>query len=210
MIGYAFDTFLINPLTNLFVLLGTVTGSAGIAVILLTIIIRIVTLPLTLKQMHSTRMMSVLAPRMQELNKRFKDPRRRQEETMKLYRDAGINPLGCFSSMLLQFPILFALYRTFTIAVGEAPEALIKLSEHIYPWGYLQSGLPLQAEFFWLHLGRPDPLILPIMVAATTFVLQKMTMLPAADERQRAQNSMMNMMMPLIFGWITISLPSGL
>jgi hypothetical protein len=61
-----------------------------------------------------------------------------------------------------------------------------------------------------MHLGRPDPIILPILVAATTFILQKMTMMPAMDERQRAQNSMMNMLMPLIFGWITISLPSGL
>jgi YidC/Oxa1 family membrane protein insertase len=210
MIGYLFNTLLINPLTNLYILLSTVTGSAGMGVILLTVIIRLITLPLTLKQMHSTRMMAVLAPRMQEVQKRYKDPRRRQEETMRLYREAGVNPLGCFSSILLQFPILFALYRTFTIAVGEAPEAMIALSERIYPWGYLQSGIPLQADFLWMHLGRPDPIILPILVAATTFVLQKMTMMPAMDERQRAQNSMMNMMMPLIFGWITISLPSGL
>ncbi|MPZ47760.1 MAG: membrane protein insertase YidC [Dehalococcoidia bacterium] len=209
-IGFFFDTVLINPLTNLFVLLTAVTGSTGAAVILLTIIIRIVTLPLTLKQMHSTRMMAVLAPRMQDIQKRFKDPRRRQEETMRLYKDAGINPLGCFSSMLLQFPILFALYRTFTLTVGEAPEALIRLNERIYPWGLLQSAVPLPGEFLWLHLGRPDPIILPVLVAATTFILQKMTMMPAMDERQRAQNSMMNMLMPLIFGWITISLPSGL
>jgi YidC/Oxa1 family membrane protein insertase len=210
VINFIFDTFLINPLTNLFVLLSTVTGNAGIGVILLTIIIRVITLPLTLKQMHSTRMMGIMAPRMQELQKRYKDPRRRQQETMKLYREAGINPLGCFSSMLLQFPILFALYRTFTIAVGEAPEALISLSQHIYPWGYLQSGLPLNAEFLWLHLGRPDPLVLPILVAATTYILQKITMLPAATEQQRQQNNMMNLMMPLVFGWITINLPSGL
>jgi YidC/Oxa1 family membrane protein insertase len=210
IIGYVFDTFLINPLTNLFILLATLTGNAGLAVILLTIIIRIVTLPLTLKQMHSTRMMGVLAPRMQELQKRHKDPRRRQEEVMKLYKEAGINPLGCFSSMLLQFPILFALYRTFSLAVGEAPEALIQLSDRVYPWALLRTGLPLNAEFLMLHLGRADPIALPILVGATTFVLQKMTMLPAVDERQRAQNSMMNMMMPLLFGWITTTLPSGL
>jgi YidC/Oxa1 family membrane protein insertase len=155
-------------------------------------------------------MMGVLAPRMADIQKRYKDPRRRSEEQMKLYREGGINPLGCFSSMLLQFPILFALYQVFTKAVGEAPEAMINLSEHIYGWGYLQGGIPLPGEFLWLHLGRPDPIALPILVAATTFILQKMTMLPPVDERQKAQNSMMNLMMPLIFGWITISLPSGL
>src|SRR5262245_61196442 len=127
MISWFFDTFLINPLTNLFVLLSHVTGNAGIGVIILTIVIRLVTLPLTLRQMHSTRMMAALSPRMQEIQKRYKDPKRRSEEQMKLYREAGINPLGCFSSMLLQFPILIALYRTFSVAVGEAPEALIKV-----------------------------------------------------------------------------------
>jgi YidC/Oxa1 family membrane protein insertase len=209
-ISYVFNTFLINPLTNLFVLLGTLTGNAGIAVILLTIVIRMVTLPLYLKQMHSTRMMAALAPRMQEIQRRHKDPKRRSEEQMKLYREAGINPLGCFSSMLLQFPILIALYQTFRLAVGEAPEALIAVSDRLYPWDYIRNGMPLNASFLWLHLGRPDPIITPILVAGTTYVLQKMTMLPPADERQRQQNSMMNLMMPLIFGYITIQLPSGL
>jgi hypothetical protein len=68
----------------------------------------------------------------------------------------------------------------------------------------------LPADFLWLHLGRPDPFILPLLVAMSTFVLQKMSTLPSTDERQRAQASMMNFMMPLIFGWITLTLPSGL
>jgi YidC/Oxa1 family membrane protein insertase len=212
-VGFISDFFnlvLINPLINLFVLLSALTGNAGFGVILLTLIIRFVTWPLTLKQMHSTRAMAMIAPRQQELQRRYKDPRRRQEEMMKLYREAGINPLGCFSSMLLQFPILIALYRTFVVTVGEAPEALIKLSERLYPVDFLRSAVPLDAHFLWLHLGRPDPLFVPILVAATTFIYQKMSMLPAVDERQRAQNSMMNMLMPLIFGYITITLPSGL
>jgi len=209
-IGNLFDLFLIDPLTNLFVVLGAVTGSAGIAVILLTIIIRVITLPLTLKQMHSTRVMAMLSPRMQEIQRKYKDPRRRSEEQMRLYKELGINPLGCASSMILQFPILIALYRTFIVAVGEAPESLIQLSQRLYPIGFVQGALPLNAEFLWLHLGRPDAIILPVCVAASTYVLQKMTMMPATDERTRAQNSMMNMMMPLLFGWITISLPSGL
>jgi YidC/Oxa1 family membrane protein insertase len=205
-----FYIFLIGPLTNLFVLLTTVTGNAGIAVIILTIMIRTLTLPLTLKQMHSTRTMMAVQPRMQDLQKRYKDPKRRQQEMMKLYREAGINPLGCFSSLLLQFPILIALYRTFIITVGDSPESLIRLSERIYGWDYLRSNLPLPADFLWLHLGRPDPFILPLIVALSTFTLQKMSTMPSTDEKQRAQASMMNLMMPLIFGWITLTLPSGL
>ena len=210
VLGEFFNLVLIEPLTNLFVLLGGLTGNAGIAVILLTIIIRLVTLPLTLKQMHSTRMMSAVAPRVADLKKRYSDPRRQNQEMMRLYREAGINPLGCFSSMLLQMPILVALYQVFILAVGEAPEAMLKLSGRLYDWQYLRSALPLDADFLWLHLGRSDPFAIPLLVAATTYVLQKISMLPAMDERQRAQNSMMNMLMPLIFAWITISLPSGL
>jgi len=208
-IGDLFNIFLITPLTNLFVLLTNLTGNAGIAVILLTILIRLVTLPLTLKQMHSTRAMMALAPRQAELQKKIKDPRRRQQEMMKLYREAGVNPLGCFSSMLIQMPILISLYRVFILSLGEAPESLIRLSEHLYPWDYLRGGLPLPSDFLWLHLGRPDPII-PAFVAASTFALQKMSTLPTTDEKQRAQAQMMNFMMPLIFGWITLTLPSGL
>jgi hypothetical protein len=112
--------------------------------------------------------------------------------------------------MLVQMPILIALYRTFTFSLGESPESVIKLSGRLYPLHYLTSGLPLNAEFLWLHLGRPDPFALPIIVAMSTFVLQKISMMPATDEKQKAQNSMMNLMMPLFFGWITLSLPSGL
>jgi YidC/Oxa1 family membrane protein insertase len=210
LISDFFNIFLINPLTNLFILLATLTGSAGIAVILLTLIIRGLTYPLQRKQMHSTRMMAALQPRMQEIQRRYKDPKRRSEEQMKLYREAGFNPVGCFSSMLIQFPILIALYRTFIYAVGEPPESLVRLSGRLYNWDYLRSGLPLKSDFLWLHLGRPDVLFLPITVAATTYVLQKMSTLPAMDEKARAQASMMNFLMPLFFGYITLSLPSGL
>jgi YidC/Oxa1 family membrane protein insertase len=151
-----------------------------------------------------------MQPRMQEIQKKYKDPRRRSQEQMKLYREAGINPLGCISSMLLQFPILIALYRTFVLAVGEAPEALLELSGRLYDIPYLRTGLPLPADFLWLHLGRPDPFILPLLVAMTTYLLQKMSTMPAMDERARAQAQMMNFLMPLIFGYITITLPSGL
>src|SRR5690242_18802756 len=104
LIGDFFNLFLIDPLTNLLVLLTRLTGNAGFGVILLTLIIRTITFPLTLRQMHTGRMMALIGPRMQEINKKYKDPRRRSEESMKLYREAGVNPLGCASGMLLQFP----------------------------------------------------------------------------------------------------------
>lgn len=210
MIGDFFNSFLIDPLTNLFVFLTAISGNAGFGVILLTVLIKVVTLPLQIRQMHTQRMMASIMPRQQEITKRYKDPRRRQEEMMKVYREAGVNPIGCFGPILLQMPIFIALFAMFRHALGEAPEALIETSERLYSWSYLRASLPLRPEFLWMHMGRPDPLILPILVAATTYILQKMMQLPAVDERARAQAGMMNLLMPLIFGWITITLPSGL
>lgn len=209
-IGQLFDTFLIDPLTNLFVLFTALTGNAGLAVILLTIFIRIITLPLNLKQMKTTRTMAALAPRLQEVQKRYSDPRRRSAEQMRLYKEFGVSPLGCLSSTIIQMPILFALYRTFSTAIGESPEAVIQLSNRLYDIDFVRSSLPLPAHFLWLNLGRPDPFIIPVLVGASTYVLQKMTMMPAMTDQQRAQNSMMNLMMPMVFVFITLSLPSGL
>ncbi|HEY7268743.1 MAG TPA: YidC/Oxa1 family membrane protein insertase [Dehalococcoidia bacterium] len=210
MIGEFFNTFLINPLINLFVFLNVLVGNAGVAVIILTVIIRLITLPLTLKQMRMTRIMAAISPRMQQIQKRYSDPRRRSEEQMKLYKEMGVNPLGCFGSMLVQFPILASLYATFRLTLGQSPEAIVSLSSRLYPIALLRQAIPLGEHFLWLNLGKPDPFIIPITVAATTYVYQKMSTLPPTDEKQAAQTNMMNLMMPLIFGWITLTLPSGL
>ena len=209
-IGDFFDLFLITPLTNAFVLLTTLTGNAGLAVILLTILIKIVTLPLQLRQLHGMRAMQAIQPRMQELQKRYKDPRRRQQEMMKLYREAGINPLGCLSGLLIQMPILIALYRVFYLSVGETPESVVRLSEKIYSLDILREGLPLPADFLWMHLGSPDPVVMPLAVAVSMYTMQKLTQVPTTDEKQRAQQNMMNLMLPLMFGFFTIQWPSAL
>ncbi len=209
-IGDIFDLLLITPITNTFVLLTTLTGNAGIAVILLTILIKFVTLPLQLKQLHGMRAMQSVQPRMQEINKRYKDPRRRQQEMMKLYREAGVNPLGCLSGLLIQMPILIALYRVFFVSVGDTPEALVRLSEKIYSWEFLRSGLPLPTDFLWMNMGTPDTLVMPLAVAVSMYTMQKLTQMPTTDEKQRAQQNMMNLMLPLMFGFFTIQWPSAL
>src|SRR5262245_49730146 len=133
MIGDFFNVFLIDPLINLFVFLNVLVGNAGIAVILLTIIIRAITFPLTMRQLRTTRVMAAIPPSIQDTQKRYKNPKRRSEEQMKLYREMGVNPLGCFGSMLIQFPILAALYATFRLSLGQAPEAVVSLSSRLYP-----------------------------------------------------------------------------
>ncbi|HEU0073000.1 MAG TPA: YidC/Oxa1 family membrane protein insertase, partial [Dehalococcoidia bacterium] len=132
------------------------------------------------------------------------------QEMMKMYREAGINPLGCLSGLLIQMPILIALYRVFYLSVGETPESVVRLSEKIYAWDFLRSGLPLPADFLWMHMGSPDAIAMPLAVAVSMYTMQKLTQVPTTDEKQRAQQNMMNLMLPLMFGFFTIQWPSAL
>ncbi|PIU57699.1 MAG: protein translocase component YidC, partial [Chloroflexi bacterium CG07_land_8_20_14_0_80_51_10] len=88
-------------------------GSFGLAVIALTIILNLIILPLTLRQLRSTTSMQALQPKLQELQKKYaKDKQKLQQETMKLYKESGFNPMGCAFPMLIQFPIWIALYQS--------------------------------------------------------------------------------------------------
>ena len=81
-------------------------GSSGLAIIILTIIINLIILPLTLRQLRSTKAMQSLQPKIQDLQKKYaKDKQKLQEETVKVYKESGINPLGCAFPLLIQMPI---------------------------------------------------------------------------------------------------------
>jgi len=206
------DVFFVNPLINSLVILNNILFSNyGLAIIVFTLLMRLVTMPLTLRQIHSTRAMTTLQPKMQEIQKKYKDPKRRQEETMKLYRQAGVNPLGCLLPMLVQMPIWFALYRALQATVGGIPESVVGLSQRLYPWGYIESAVPLNNHFLWMDLGQPDrSLILALLVFASMYVQQKLSTVPSTDPQKQAQNQMMTWMMPLMFAWFTLGVPSGL
>lgn len=209
--GRAWNELLMNPLINALLLLtNLVGGHFGIAIILFTLSLRIVTIPFTLRQLQSTRAMQEIQPRMQEIQKKYKDPKRRQEETMKLYRETGVNPLGCFFPMAIQMLVFIALWRALASVVGGSPESLVDLSQRIYPWSYLTQSVPLEQSFLWLKLGRPDTtLILPLLVGVSTYVQTRLSVTPATTEQQQQQQQMMTWMMPLVLVWITLSLPSG-
>jgi YidC/Oxa1 family membrane protein insertase len=127
-------------------------GQYGLSILAVTIIIRFIILPLTLKQYRSSKRMQDLQPEMKKLKEKYKDDaKKQQEETMKLFQSNGVNPLaGCFP-ILVQMPILIALYQS------------IMRNQHIH-----------QHTFLWLNLGQPDHFyILPAIAALTTFVQQK-------------------------------------
>lgn len=111
MVGFVPFQLLLNAIGWILAWLYGVVGSFGISIILLTILIRFVLLPLGIKQIKSMQAMQAIQPRVKELQKKYKgNKQKQQEETMKLYKEAGVNPLGGCLPVLLQFPLLIAMY----------------------------------------------------------------------------------------------------
>jgi len=204
---------LLQPMLNFLILLSNVLFSNfGLAIIALVIIVRLLMLPLTLRQLRSTKAMSTLQPKMQELQKKYgKDKQKLQQEMVKLYKESGVNPMGCLGPMLIQLPIWIALYQSIIKALAATPEDLLGLSQRLYSISAVHQAVPLNESFLWLNLARPDSyFILAILVGASMWVLQKMSTVPVADPRQQSMNKMMLWMMPLMFAFFTLSFPSGL
>ncbi len=207
------NLILLQPMLNLMILLsGILFHSFGLAIIALTIIVRLLMFPLTMKQLHSTRAMTSLQPKMQEIQKKYaKDKQKLQQEIAKLYKEAGVNPLGCLWPMLIQLPIWIALYQSILRAVAATPEDLLRLSQNLYPLSVVHQAVPLESGFLWLNLGSPDSFfILAILVGGTMWLQQKMMTMPAVDPRQQSMSRMMLWMMPFMFAFFTLQFPSGL
>ena len=207
------DTFILNPMLNgLIVLYSVLFSNFGLAIIALTIIIRLATYPLTLRQLRSTEALQKLQPKLQEIQKKYaKNKAKLQQETMKLYKEAGVNPLGCLWPLLVQLPVWIALYQSIMRALAATPESLLSLSQHLYPWSIVNQVVPLKEKFLWLDLAKPDgTLLLAILVTVSAWVQQKMVTAPAIDARQQSMNNMMLVMMPLMFGLFALQFPSGL
>ncbi len=209
--GRAFDTLLITPLINALVFLDIIVfGQFGLAILLFTLLLRLATIPFTIRQLESTRAMQAAQPQIQEVQKKYKDPKRRQEEMMKLYKEVGFNPLGCAMPLIIQMGVFIALYRALRFVVGGSPESLVGLSQHLYNIPMLQNAIPLDQHFLWLNLGKPDvTYILPLIVGVSTYVQQKMSMTPNANPQQQQQQQMMAWMMPMMLFFLTLNLPSG-
>lgn len=192
----------LEPLTRFFEIaldkLYGVIPNYGLAIIVLTILVRVCTAPLMAKQMRSAERMRALQPRMKELQERYKDDRQKQsEETMKLYREEKVNPIAGCLPLLLQFPVLIGLFYALRSSIGlrHAPFAL---------W---VTDLSQPATLFVLP-GVDFPIrLLPLIMGASMFVQQKMTPTTGMDPTQA---KMMLIMMPAMMLFISYTFPSGL
>ena len=161
-------------------------GSYGLAIIFLTIIIKIILYPLTAKQIQSMKAMQTLQPKLKKLQEKYKDnPQLMQQKLAALYKDAGVNPLAGCLPMLIQMPILMGMYYA------------------LFNFDY--GGV--EPSFLWLpSLSQTDPTyVLPILSALTTFLQQKMSM-----TEMTSQTRTLMIIMPLFIGWISLNFPSGL
>ena len=212
-ISILWNGLIFNPMLNGLVLLYAAMGrNFGVTIIVFTVLIRLATLPLALRQIRSTQKMSAIQPKLQAMQKRYaKDKARLSQETMRLYKEAGVNPIGCLGPMVIQFPIWIGLYMAIVQVLPTNPESLAGLASHLYSWiPVVHEVVPLNSKFLFLDLTLPGGYLMAVLVGASMWVMQKMSTPPGADPRQNSTNQMMLWMMPVMFGFFTITLPSGL
>jgi YidC/Oxa1 family membrane protein insertase len=179
---------LAGPLLDLLRLIYGYVGNYGVAIIILTIIVRLVLFPLTFKGMKSMKRMQQLSPRMKKLQAKYKNNKEKlNKEMMELYRKNRVNPLGGCLPMLLQIPVFFALYSSLSSAVE----------------------LRHAPFMFWISdLSQPDGLgITPLLMGASMYFQQKLT--PQTAMMDSTQAKVMQML-PFIFTIFTFTFPSGL
>ena len=171
------------------------TGNYGIAIILLTVITKVLFFPLTIKSMTSMKAMQALQPQINALRSKYKnDAQKLQQETMALYRTHKVNPLGGCLPMIVQIPIFYALYVALSVSVELQSQPFICF------------GRMFGVDLWICDLAAHDPTyILPLLMGASMFIQQKMT--PVMGDPRQAK---MMLFMPVIFTFMFLNLPSGL
>jgi YidC/Oxa1 family membrane protein insertase len=221
------DTIIINPMTNtllwIYDMLGHGPHLFGLAIILFTILIKVITWPLNASQVKGAQAMQELQndKDWQEIQKKYaKDKEKLAQEQMRVYNEKGINPFASCLPTLVQFPIIIGLYQSITRALSATPFDMLKLARSIYPFQNVENIIPLNSKFLWMDLGRPESIqilgfalpTLAIIVAITTYIQSKLTMPTSTNPNdQSAQmSSMMSIYMPLLLGWFALNFASGI
>lgn len=217
------DTLIIQPFTNVLLMITMLVKNFGLAIILFTILIKLITFPLTAKQIKSTQAVQELqkSPRYLKLQEKYKDNKEKlAEEQFKLQRELGVSPFGSCLPLFIQLPIIIGLYQSIMRAMASTPLELIKLERIIYPFLDPNKILPLQNRFLWMDLGQPERLtvfgigipVLTILVVLTTLVQSRVMAPPTegGNDQAAAMTSSMNMTMPVVMGMLAYQFSAGL
>ncbi len=219
----AFVGFMINVLLYIYSLVGQ---NFGIAIILFTLLVRLVTHPLTVKQLKGSSAMADMQKdkRWIEAQKKYKnDKEKLAQEQMKLYQELGVNPLASCLPTLIQLPIIIGLYQAVIQTLASTPFDLVQLTNKVYS-GFLDMSqlFPLNNRFLWMDMGKPDLLYIPgiafpipilaVLVVITTYIQSKLTTPPPAspNDQSAQMTGMMTIYMPLMMGYLAFTLASGL
>ncbi len=214
----AFITFMINILLFIYDLIGQ---NFGWAIIIFTVLVRVVTYPLNARQMKSSKAMQELqtSKKWQDIQKKYKDDKETlAQKQMEIYREMGVSPFGSCLPLLIQFPIIIGLYQAIIRSLAVTPLQLVNLSKHITD-GTL---IPINNHFWWMELSEPERLtifgvgipLLAILVVITSYIQTKMVTPPGggpADGGQGAQMTQaMTLYMPFLMGYLALTFASGL
>jgi len=220
------DTLILNPMINTLLWIYSILfENFGLAIIAFTILVRLITYPLTAQQIKSTQKMQELqkSKKWQDMQKKYKDDKEKlSQEQMKLYKEAGVSPFGSCLPTLIQFPVIIGLYQAIIRALAVTPIQLLDLSKHIYPFIDASALIPLNQFFLWMNLSLPEKdwgitlfgfgiPILAIIVVITSYLQTKLMTPPTATPDQGAQmGKAMNLYMPLFMGYLAYTFSSGL
>lgn len=211
------DLLIINPLVNALLFLYNVLGhNFGLAIIVFTVLIRVITFPLTYQQQKASKKMAEFqqSDEWKKTQEKYAGNKEKlAQEQMRLMQESGVSPLGGCLPMLIQFPVLIGLYQAINQAMAASPMQLLTLSQHLYPFLPNAIGLiPLNNHFLWLNLGLPDPTyLMTFIVVVTTWIQTKiMTPPPSTDPSAAQMSQTMALMSPLMIGWFSLQFPSGL
>jgi YidC/Oxa1 family membrane protein insertase len=210
----AFITFMINVLLFIYDLIGQ---NFGWAIIIFTVLVRVVTYPLNARQMKSSKAMQELtnSKAYQDMQKKYKDDKEKlAQKQMELYREMGVSPFSSCLPLLIQFPIIIGLYQAIIRSLAVTPLQLVNLSKHITD-GVL---IPINNHFWWMELSEPERFygipLLAILVVITSYIQTKMISPSgggAADGGQGAQMTQaMTLYMPFLMGYLALTFASGL
>ena len=220
------NILIIIPFTNILLYIYNLVGlNFGVAIILFTILIRLITHPLMAAQIKGSAKMQSLQtdPRYKEMQEKYKgDKEKLSQETMKLYSELGINPLATCLPTLIQFPLIIGLYQTLYKVMANTPLDLLTLSRHLYSFVDINRVIPINNQFLWMDLSQPERVFIPfisfgipllaVFVMATTYIQSKLMTPPPSNpgDQSAMMGNMMNLYMPFLMGYMALTLASGL
>jgi len=205
MIGNLFNTFLYVPIYNLLIFLVDILpgGDLGLAVIIVTIIVKLIIMPLTVSALRTSRAMQAVQPKFKELQEKYKDNKEMQaKETFALYKKYKINPFSSIFALLIQLPVVIALYWVFRHEVIGIDPAIL--------YSFIHAPAVISSNFLGFFTLTDHNVILAILAAGAQFLQGKYAMpIPAArkdestsEKFNRSMAMQMRYMLPIFIGGI--------